>query len=180
MSEFRSMDITVMRNEEFRTITLTDDHDPYTVANLATAADYSGYEVVSVVVYGYDFTEEMWPHIGHLYNIPVLFEAFKDSPNNADDICAFITVRDCADVDNWADTLMIFGQTHEEVVRNWTEIFHKVYRKTCNGYYETIYVAADVFPSWMVINWEDTLDQLARDNSSSVTEFNGYIYYFGE
>lgn len=180
MSEFRSMTIVAMRGNDFRTVVLEDHHDVSVVERVQGAADIAGYEIVSVVVDGWDFEEEMWPHIDHASNIPAFFEAVKNDPHNVDVICAWLTVNDAADVENWEDSIHLSGQDSEAVVREWASIFHKVYEETGSLGYSSEYVKTDPFPSWMEIDWEETLEGIARDNSSSVVEFHGLTYYFGE
>lgn len=180
MSEFRSMTVAVERNGEFHTLTLEDGHDFGTVERLETIADMAGWEVVSVVVDGWDFTEEMWPHIDHMSNIPMLFETLCNNPYQADIICAWLTVNDCADVDSWEDASYFYGQDSETIVREWADAYYRVYEETSGRYaFSSEFVKADPFPDWLEIDWDETLSNIARENGSDVVEFNGMTYYFG-
>jgi hypothetical protein len=179
MSEFRTMAVTVQRGEDFHTITLDDTHDVSIVERLENLANSREWEIVSVVIDGWDFTEEMWPHIGHMSNIPLLFQALCDDPYQADVICAFITVNDCADVDTWEDCIYLSGTDHEEVCREWAEAFYKVHEQVATRYYEAVYAPTDPFPSWMELDWRETLDNIASEESSSVVEMFDMVYYFG-
>lgn len=184
MSEFRSMTITVARNVtenggDFHEITVDDTHAGR-LDDVLYAFERAGYEPVSVFIDGYDFQEDMWTkHIGFASNIVPLFDALCAESYSADIICAFITERDCADVEHWYDSIYISGTDHESVVREWADTFYKVYEEKEGQYYQSDYVSVDPFPSWMEMDWEETLNNIARENSSSVVEFAGMVYYFG-
>lgn len=196
MAEFRSMTVVVQSTKTFtetgkdvptyelphlHTIELEDHHDTSQVEMLFDRLDMAHYKLVSLVVDGYDFTEELVKHVYHLSNVSVFFTALINDPYCADVICAFVTERDCADVENWADSVYFSGLTHEDIVREWAEIFHKVYEPIGWGYSgPQDYVEAPAIPSWATMDWADTLDTIARNNSSSVVEFGGMVYYFGE
>lgn len=179
MSMFRSMTITVARNVteeggDFHEIKVDDTHAGRLEYALC-AFESAGYEIVSVFIDGYDFQEDMWlKRIGYASNVVPLFDALCADSYQAGIICAFITERDCADVENWRESIYISGKDHESVVREWASMFHKVYRNNYFGYVQT-----DAFPSWIEMDWEETLNNIAREESSSVVEFAGMIYYFG-
>lgn len=183
MSAFRTMTITFARNVtekggDFHEITV-DDTYAGRLEHTLDAFENAGYEVVSVLIDGYDFSADMWEeHIGHASNVPLLFDALCADSYSADIICAFITVMDCADVENWADSIYISGIDHETVVRGWAYVFNKMYSNVSKAFREE-YAETDPFPSWMAIDWEGTLDNIASENSSSVVEFFGTVYYFG-
>lgn len=183
MSEFRSMTITFAKDVSenggrFHEITVDTDHADR-LEYVMAALEGANWVVVSVLIDGYDFSEEMWSkHIGHASNIVPLFNALCVDPYQADTICAFITVRDCADVEKWQESIYLSGTDHEWVVREWTDNFYGVYQEVSKAYHEE-YARVDPFPSWMSVDWEDTLNRLAREESSDVVEFNGMIYYFG-
>jgi len=186
MSEFRGMTITFARNVtenggDFHEITVDDIH-AYRLNDVVFAFSDAGYEIVSVMIDGYDFQEDMFvKHIGS-YNansdVIALFDALCEDVYAADTICAFITVRACADVDNWQDTVNFSGMTYADVVCQWVASFHKVYSEQVDRY-NTFYEETDPFPRWMEIDWEATLQNIAREYSASVVEFNGMVYYFG-
>lgn len=173
-------DVPTVEFPHLHTIELDDTHDASMVENLFDRLDTAEYELVSLIVDGYDFTEEMVKHVHYLSNVPLFFEALINDSYNADVICAFITERDCADVENWMDPIHFSGSSHEEVVTEWMEVFHKVYTPVYRSYRDDDYVETAPVPSWMTVDWEDTLDSIARDNSSSVVEFGGMVYFFGE
>jgi len=184
MSEFRSMTITVAKDVTenggyFHEITVEDGHNSDTLLNVLNACDDRGYEIVSVFIDGYDFIEEMWHKIGHISNLVLLFETLCNDIQQAGVICAFIQENDCADVDSWHEHIYIEGMTHEQIVREWVEVFHKIYRENSKSYYESDYVETETFPSWMVIDWEETLKEIAEQESSSVVAFAGNLYFFG-
>lgn len=181
MSEFRSMAVTIQRgNEDFHTLTLEDGHDFGTVERLEVFANERGWEVLSVVIDGWDFTEEMWPHIAHMSNIPALFETLCNDSYSVDDICAWLTVNDCADVADWYGSIRYSGLDAESIVRAWTEDFHTVYEETPGRYaFSSEFVRAEPFPSWLEIDWDETLYNIAKYESAEVVEFNGMTYYFG-
>lgn len=184
MSEFRSMTITVARNitengADIHEIKVDDTHAGRLEYALS-AFESAGYEIVSVFIDGYDFQEDMWlKHIGHASNVVPLFDALCADSYSADIICAFITERDCADVETWHESIYFSGTDHESVVREWAQSFHKVYRETATDYYSSEYVETEMFPSWIEMDWEATLNNIAREESSSVVEFAGMVYYFG-
>lgn len=187
MSMFCRMHITVGKEltdtgGRFHEITVEDHHDSSTLGEVMDCFDEAGYELVSVVIDGWDFTEDMYKHVKWLSNIVPLFEALCDDLYQADMICAWLIENDCADVANWADHVCVSGTSYEDVVRDWVGIFHKVYEQvpSRNYYGEPVYVETDPFPNWMEIDWEETLHQIARENSSSVVEFNDMIFFFGE
>lgn len=164
---------------DFHTITVDDTHAGR-LDDVMDTFERAGYEPVSVFIDGYDFQEDMWlKHIGYASNIVPLFNALCADSYSADAICAFITERDCADVEDWHDSIYFSGTDYESVVREWAEIGHKVYEETASDHYRSDYVSTDPFPSWMELDWEETLNNIAREESSSVVEFAGMVYYFG-
>lgn len=173
-------DVPTYELPHLHTIELDDTHDASQVEMLFDRLDMAQYELISLVVEGYDFTEEMVKHVYHLSNVPIFFTALCNDSYSADIICAFVTERDCADVENWADVVYFSGLTCESIVREWAEIFHKVYEPVKQSFYESDYVEAPSIPEWATMDWEDTLDTIARDNNSSVVHFGGMVYYFGE
>lgn len=179
MSEFTMTAVFGRNDVDFHTITLNSAHNPIIFMDVLDRFATAGYEILSVIVNGYDFENvELVRHIKFYSNLAVFFEALYDSPHQADMVCAFITVNDCADVDNWTDRVYFSGGTHEEVVRSWATVFHKVYEERPKGYYDTEFVSVDALPSWMDINWESTLENIASKESSVVTEFGSGVYYF--
>lgn len=187
MSEFRSMSITVGKEltdtgGRFHEITVEDHHDSYILGEVMIRFADAGYELVSVVIDGWDFTEDMYKHVKWLSNIVPLFDALCDDIHQADTICAWLIENDCAYVANWDDHVCVSGTSYEAVVREWTEIFYKVYERVVSRFYfeDLTYTETDPFPDWMEIDWEETLHKIARENSSSVVEFNDMIFFFGE
>lgn len=178
------MTITVAKNVtenggHFHEICVDDVHAGRLQDSLS-AFETAGFEIVSVFIDGYDFQEDMWlKHIGHASNVVPLFDALCADSRSADIICAFITERDCADVESWHESIYLSGTDHESVVREWAEVFHKVYQETATDYYSSEYAETDAFPSWLELDWEATLNNIAREESSSVVEFSGMVYYFG-
>ena len=167
--------------EEFphiHTIELDDTHDVDSVENLFDRLDMANYELISVVVDGYDFTEEMVKHVAYMSNVPMFFEALVNDTYAADTICAYILENDCADVNNWDDSAHFSGQDAEEIVTEWMEVFHQVYEPVRRSYTEQ-YVPTAPVPSWLSVDWEDTLDNIRSESGGSVVEFAGYLHYFG-
>lgn len=163
----------------FHNVTVDEDYDVYAVGSVVLALTNAGFDVMSVVVDGYDFIEEMWKHIKHSSSIQPFFEALASDIYSADIICAFILENNAADATEWTDTIYFHGEDHEAIAREWADIFHKVYEEVPVRFGETTYERVDVFPDWMEIDWEETAESIARDNQSSLVEFNGYYYYFG-
>lgn len=185
MSEFKSMTIVVgrdlprfnIRGGHYHTITVDQDHDAMILADVIDRFDRAGYELLSVIVDGYDFAEEMVKHVRYMSNVPLFFEALQNDKYQADVICAFITVDDCADVESWHDRIIFYGPDYESVVLEWSDTFDKVYQRHSNGFYDAFYTETSRIPSWASVDWEDALNTIARDNSSAVIEFGGSVFY---
>jgi len=166
--------------EEFphiHTIELDDSHDVGSVESLFERLNMADYELISVVVDGYDFTEEMVKHVAYLSNVPLFFETLTEDPYAADVICAYILENDCADVDNWDDPFHASGENAEEVVTEWMECFHRVYEPVYRSYREE-YVPTASVPSWLSVDWDDTLENICRETGGTVVEFAGWVHYF--
>ena len=57
---------------------MEDHHDSYILGDVMIRFADAGYELVSVVIDGWDFTEDMYKHVKWLSNIVPLFEALCD------------------------------------------------------------------------------------------------------
>lgn len=188
MSEFSSLEITLARNYDenggdFRTLKVDDTHEGR-LWDALFALYRIDYEVVSAVVDGYDFLEDIWEWIDqdNVNHLVEAFDALCADKHSADIIVAFLSVMPSAEVSTWYDSVYFRGADYEEVVREWVATFHKRYEEIGRGYYETAYVEAEVFPDWMATDenfWIDTLDNIANQNGSTVVEFNTEVFYFG-
>ena len=172
-------DIPTMEFPHLHTIVLDDSHDVSTVESVIGRMIMADYELVSVIIDGWDFEAEMQKHVEYLSNIPAFFEALMDDTYQVDFIWPFITMEDCADVLSWTDRVFFSGTCYEDVVRQWAESFHRVYEETAGHYaFSSNFVATDSLPSWMDLDWEKTLSNIARECDSYVVEFADCVHYF--
>ena len=185
MSEFSWMEVTFGKNldesgGDFHSVKINDVHEGR-LHDVVACFLSNGYEIVSVVVDGMNFLQEMSQHIAP-EDLGDAFDIMCSFSTNVDAVVAFLHVRDSADILNWDDSILIQGSDHEDVVRGWTELFHKRYEEVTENRYDSRFVEAEVFPDWMATNtefWRDSLDNIAQKESSDVVEFNDEVYYFG-
>lgn len=184
MSYFRSMTIAFGRNVtedggDFHTISVDSDHDYDILESVIDTFLNASYDVLSVVIDGYDFEEDMWEHIGYASNIPGVFQALCQDAYSADDICAFLLENDAADADQWEDGIRFSVGSYEEFVKEYAEIFNRVYSESGKPFGQCTYVEAPAFPDYLVIDWEESAEAIAAADSASLVWFNDYLYYFG-
>lgn len=181
MSEFREMSVTVQRGDEFRTVILDETHDVSVVERMGERALRIGYEIVSVVVSTHMFDLEMLEHVGgdDMEGICTLLETLSDDAREADVILAYTTVADIADVPSWQDKIIFSGDA-ESICQEWAEAFERRYQETSgDSPFVSQFVAAPSWPEWLEIDWESSLDSLARREGADVVELEGMFYYFG-
>lgn len=172
--------VPTMELPHFHTFELDDSHDVASVELLFDRLNIQDYELVSLVVDGYDFTVEMLKHVKFLSDVYVFFNALVTDSYSADIICAFLMNEDVADVDSWPDRVYFSGTDHEDVVNQWTDVFHTVYQPHYSDYasYAVSYERTDSIPSFVEVDWEETLNKIAQENDSYVVEFENMVYYF--
>jgi hypothetical protein len=190
MAQFSSLEVTLLRGNvdenggDFRTLKVGEIHEGRLHGALASL--YSiGYEVVSAVVDGASFVEEIWDSIdqGSITDLCDAFDTFCAEEYNVDIVVAFLKEMPSSEVLNWDDHVWFRGSDHEDVVRQWTEVFCKRYEQVAGeNHWDLKFVDADMFPDWMATDdsfWKNTLENIASQESSVVIEFNDEVYYFG-
>lgn len=162
----------------FHTITVDDDHDADNVAYVIERFVSSGYEILSVVIRTSSEEVDMWKHIGYASNIAPVHEVLSANKWDAESILAYLTVNDAADVDEWEDGTRISGCTHEELVSEWVEVYAPTVYELTGPYYSKNYAEAAKIPDFLVVDWEETAEYIARENGLSLVDYNGTLYYF--
>lgn len=190
MSSFSSLTIAFVRNVDadnpdagdIHTISVDADHDPDTLFDVVERLTGAGYDYVSVWLDTAMFAFEIRQHIPEHTDIVPVFEAFKNDPHDADNIAAFLIAEGCGDIDSWEDRIWVTGITYEEVVTEWAEIFEKRFEETSKrsryGVSETAYVSTAAIPDYLVIDWKETAEYIAREESNNLVEMCDMIYMF--
>lgn len=181
MRGFQTLNVTYAKNVtetggDFQTFKFeTWDAD---ITEMLDSMSDNGWERVSVVVEASEFEAEINKHISSTDDILNVLETLENAAWQAGYVVAFLMRNDVADVTNWTDRIYMSGSDAEALVREWADTFHKVYQPHIRHYYDVEYKEIDPFPSWMVLDWDKTLDKIANDNHNSVVEFNGELYMF--
>lgn len=182
MPGFQTLNVTYAKNVtenggDFQTFKFeTWDAD---ITEMLDSMSDNGWERVSVIVEASEFEAEISKHISSTDDILNVLEALENDTWQAGYVVAFLMCNDTADVTNWTDRIYMSGSDAEALVREWADTFHMVYQPERQGYYSAPeYKLTDPFPSWMVLDWDKTLDKIANDNHNSVVEFDGELYMF--